>query len=840
MFISTVRTNYLLEDLGKLNISEIDDSIDLGFLTDRCLLNAILTRTRYLVCVVGDPTALCTIGKCAPIWKRYIDRCDELWNGTCPKNWTLKDIEFHIQTFMESSNSRHCYTTEIENDAEADDILQQLANEASKLCYAPESMQKSTKTATSSSHIKYINVKENRGHAVPFIDDVQKHTIESREHEMIEDQPDRYKRCTLLISSAMKIRAKVKNPTDSVTEIAIGSRRRCGQAFNNDEVCVEILSAGEDENDHIQVPEGQVVAIIRRALDLKYRKFVCTVDISNPGMMIPLNRGIPKMANVAAEKRLGTARPKGTVCLYEKNTGKTKFSGYEPASFPDGTHKLFVVQFLKWQKDYHTPLCIAVEVLPPGNTMESGLKILNIDHFITRNLEGEKKNRHPYKRQYGNRKDIRHIMTFTIDPNGSKDLDDALSVENLSGGRLQIGIHITDVSDVVEKGGTRDKGAKSRGMSMYPVCSAAIPMLPETIAYDHCSLMKHKDRNTISVFFTVTEAQSQYIMEAPSMNLTVINSNHQLHYEEAERILGSPTPPDLDADEVSRDLHKPLRLLSQVTMAWRKARLGDAAHCLDLDTEAAKTPRAHILVEELMIAANKHVAEILLDSYPHCVPLRAQLPPGELELTAWRQEYASIAKETFDLKQSYLPCGSLCRCSPSCTCLPPSENSQKINLSKLVWNKSMHDIEVNSDEYIPFAATSTELLLEAVVARNQLRRIQEKSMYVCSGEYRKEMSSHYTLNMLAYTHFTSPLRRYVDIVVHRLLIARMKGHACPYTRSEVSEICTKCTESSKRSKDYETSTARLYLATILQNNPATLQPVVEAVNESNVQLRWVL
>ena len=181
--------------------------------------------------------------------------------------------------------------------------------------------------------------------------------------------------------------------------------------------------------------------------------------------------------------------------------------------------------------------------------MESGLKILDIDHFITRNVEGEKQNRHPYKRQYGNRKDISHIMTFTIDPNGSKDLDDALSVENLSGGRQQIGVHITDVSDSVEKDGTTDKGAKSQGMSipmsMYPVCSAAIPMLPEAIAYNHCSLKKHNDRNTISVFFTVTEAQSQYIVEAPSMNLTVINSNHQLHYEEAERILGSPKPPKI-------------------------------------------------------------------------------------------------------------------------------------------------------------------------------------------------------------------------------------------------------------------------------------------------------
>ena len=217
VFISTVRTHYLIEDLGKLNISEIDDSIDLGFLTDRCLLNAILTRTRYLVCVVGDPIALCTIGKCAPIWKRYIDRCAELWNDTYQKNWTLQDIQFQIQTFMKSSNSRHCYTTKIENDAEADDILQQLANEASKLCYAPESMQKSMKTATSSSHIKYINVKENKGHAVPFIDEVQKHTTDGafhREYEMMEDQPDRYKRCILLISSAMKIRAKVKTKSN--------------------------------------------------------------------------------------------------------------------------------------------------------------------------------------------------------------------------------------------------------------------------------------------------------------------------------------------------------------------------------------------------------------------------------------------------------------------------------------------------------------------------------------------------------------------------------------------------------------------------------------------------
>jgi exoribonuclease R len=843
VFISTVRTQYLLEDLGKSNIDQIDDSIDLGFLTDTFLLNTILTRTKYLVCVVGDPIALCAIGKCTYVWKKYIERCDELGRATF-KNWNFQDIEFRVKNFVDSSNIQQRYSTDNENDAEADAILTQLASEATKSCNTTgrEGLPEGT---CNTRKPKYIVVKEKKGHAIPFLTDVntnvEEDQVQLEMYENIKKQPDRYKQCIILMSNVMKIRAKVKNPKDSITEILIGSRRRCGQAFNNDEVCVEILPNDEedgvitDQDSSCEAPQGQVVAILKRALNLKYKRFVCTVDAQNPGMMIPLNKGIPKMANIAAERRIGHNRPKGTVCLYKNNPKlMVQFNRYEPATFPDGTHKLFVVQFLKWQQGFNSPLCVAVDVLQPGTTLEAGLKVLDINHFVTRNYERTNHIKQLPKQYDNSRKDIRHILTFTIDPTGCEDIDDALSVEELPGGRLQLGVHITDVSACVEIGSKLDEGAYKRGTSMYPAGADAIPMLPRAISYDRCSLKRGEDRNTISVFFTVKGEHDPVIMEAPSMNLTVINSKHQLCYDDAETILNNKQP------DQEQDLYVSLNRLHVVTQAWRKQRLGDSAYCHGLDPEAAKTPKAHLLVQEMMIAANHHVAEILLDCYPECVPLRSQLPPNKEEMDRWRDQFKCIAKNSFDLKQQFRPSGAVCHCTNACMCMSDIQDSDVIILNKMAWLKAMSNIKTNTDVYMPFSITVPDNLPEAMAAHHQLKRIQEKAMYVCSGEYSHEMAAHHSLNMNAYTHFTSPLRRYIDIVVTRMLVARMKGHTCPYTSSEVSTICTKCTESSQRARDYENATERLYLATILQKNSATIYPVVEYVSSSDIQLGYVL
>jgi len=212
---------------------------------------------------------------------------------------------------------------------------------------------------------------------------------------------------------------------------------------------------------------------------------------------------------------------------------------------------------------------------------------------------------------YGERRDMRKTLTFTIDPSDAKDFDDAISFKEVGSGEYEVGIHIADVSHYVKPGSALDAEAKERGTSVYLV-DRTIPMLPEVLSNDLCSLVPHKDRLTMSAIFEIDKNAK---VKSEWFGKTVIHSQKRFTYEEAEESIKKASAP----------LHKELAILNGLAKKLTKERFAQGAISLEQEevkfildkdgtpTKVIKKERgdSNKLIEEFMLLANKKVAEVL-------------------------------------------------------------------------------------------------------------------------------------------------------------------------------------------------------------------------------------
>ena len=344
------------------------------------------------------------------------------------------------------------------------------------------------------------------------------------------------------------------------------------------------------------------------------------------------------------------------------------------------------------------------------------------------------------------RLDYRAIPTFTIDPDDAKDFDDALSLEYVEGGDIRIGVHIADVGNYVKAGTALDREAQRRGNSTYLV-GTVVPMLPEKLSNGLCSLVEAQDRLTKAVLFTFNSAGK--IKHATYAN-TVIRSFKRMTYKQAyalmfeddlNKIRKLPLPGAHQTGSTGRPLselsHTDLFNLQQwVRQLWSVAAKLRAermhAGSLDLDMpetkifvdaqgyadriELIKNDESHQLIEEFMLLANEAVAR--LTRQQHLPSLyRVHDDPDEEKLAEYRQTLA-----TFGLKAGDL--------------------SKREEVVKVLALLKEHP--------------------QGYLLRTQLLRSMRKACYRASHD------GHYGLAKNNYTHFTSPIRRYADLVVHRV------------------------------------------------------------------------
>lgn len=346
------------------------------------------------------------------------------------------------------------------------------------------------------------------------------------------------------------------------------------------------------------------------------------------------------------------------------------------------------------------------------------------------------------------RRDMRDVLTFTIDPADAKDFDDAISFLDPEDGTYQIGVHIADVSHYVRPGDTIDIYAYERATSVYLV-DRVEPMLPEELCNDICSLVPHEDRLCMSVVFTI--GHDGKILKYKICR-TVIHSDYRLTYEQAEEIVQSA-----ECRVQSEELEKALKTLNLLAKMFRQKRMADGA--IDLDQEEIrfrldeqgepveiffhKPTDANHLIEEFMLLANRTVATHLKNE--HMVYRVHDIPD-------------------------------------------PDKMRTLHNFTRRMSLRVDHSV--------------IDMLTVRAMAK---------------AEYSTRNIGHYGLQFRYYTHFTSPIRRYPDLIVHRLCEKYVFGkntHGAvlpftPFVNGEVlEEACKHCSEMELEAQQAERDSIR--------------------------------
>ena len=676
--------------------------------------------------------------------------------------------------------------------------------------------------------------------------------------KLAEEQPDRFKVCIFRYHPSGRIYAIPKD-TGSAEEIVITSKKRRGQALDCDEVIIEILE-DEDELDTTGDVEllvadvakeskiyGKVVHILKRASDPRLRKIVCTLDPYTDNLMVPIDRTFPKLYAMTrkdnrrkrAVKTTKTSE-RVTVSVYSIKKGESFHHEKNIiVSNKERPNKLFVVQYWSWFEKTPYPMGLVTEELPPGDNPRDGLHILKLVHSIKEKwkpgVEAEILDKFPDNWkipdvEFQQREDLRNKMVFTVDPPESRDLDDAISIEELPDERYVVGIHIADVSHFVEKESALDNEVRGRATSYYPSFAKPIHMLPPQLSTRLCSLLPEADRLTISVFITLD--QKGNIVDNARIVKSVIRSYIQLSYDDVEKVINSEDRACVPG------IRECILMLHGLAKERRRQRLGDGrfAYSHEDDEVEISHPQAHSMVEEMMLLANLTVAKFLIIKFPQCTLLRRQLGPDKERLQEWVDSHAHHIKNSVSLSGN--------RSIIQSTQFPLNANdgvsNNNITLLKETWNKLQSSVQSDDNvmnKIIDIVCTDQNHP-QLAAAHAQYYRLMESADYVCSGDHpAQDKHSHYSLCMTEYTHFTSPIRRYSDLVVHRMLVSAMYGQTTPpYSQEEMALLCHHCTAQSFNAKSFEMKTRALLLALKAKEAPLPVLSVVENVSDTSVQV----
>ena len=547
--------------------------------------------------------------------------------------------------------------------------------------------------------------------------------------------------------------------------------------------------------------------------------------------MVPINKSAPKIVNLSD-------RSCEDIPIYRKNKNNrpTQIRMMKRETALSGKY-LFVVKYLQWRREYCHPLGIVVRTLPRGEDFKSSLEIAYAERGIRRLFREDtqkyvKENFSPQwsipKNEYDSRKKI--DKAFTIDPPSSLDLDDALTIEKTSPTTYLVGIHIADVSFFVKPDSPLDNEAFLRCTSYYPEEGQEnIPMLPRELSEFHCSLLPDQDRLTVSVFITLDK--DGRMVEEPKIQRTIVRSCCQLSYAEAQLIINERV---IVSKQVPKEIVESVRQLSCVAQIRRHHRLGDRSFDHWQNEESGEDFKAHELVEEMMILANEEVAKLISRKCSELALLRVQLPPKDHRLAEWIETHGRYAKLSLQFSGIFESFKS--DEAPALALLHSQKTMFKIQ--KWVWAGICQAAKSNDLQTLCHLICEERNHPQIAVAQSQFRRIQSQSRYVCEGDQTSANIKHYSLGIRSYTHFTSPIRRYIDIAVHRLLLGLESPgcHKDNISKDDMTKVCRRSTFLIDNARKFSKDCKRIRLATKLQRQCHVTRVFIESIEKQAINL----
>ena len=424
------------------------------------------------------------------------------------------------------------------------------------------------------------------------------------------------------------------------------------------------------------------------------------------------------------------------------------------------------VKFLSWPKSVKSPQAAVVDILgEPGELNVEMNSILAEFGFPLKfpnkvNNEADLIEEPNYNIEAKKRKDFRKTTTFTIDPVDAKDFDDALSYKELKNGNIEVGVHIADVGHYVKENSHLDREAFYRANSVYLV-DRVIPMLPEKLSNKLCSLRPHEDKLTFSAVF---ELSNKGEVKNSWFGKTVIHSDHRFTYEEAQAII----------EGEKNNLDKEVLALNRLAELLRKKRMEKGALNVEsqevrfqldengdpIGTVLKESKAANKLIEEFMLLANKRVA-----------------------MYTGRPEKDKLIK-------------------PSIYRIHDEPNPEKISDLKIFLGAMDYQIVREKNKPISF---SLNKVMEKAKTKEELHLIAPMVIRSMSkAAYSTENIGHYGLAFEYYSHFTSPIRRYADLIVHRNLLTLLENKSkYQNTSADLNHQCKHLSKMEKQAVDAE-------------------------------------